>query len=266
MGSTAMESRIIKYIHLLLFLFIPLIWLALLSILKLPITIWLLAVGEIIISSYFLFVRPRLFIPSLFFALLLLSVYLPLPQKLWMVNILIIILFMAILMLAIKPLRKLIPGIPQGNINFKIIAFMIFTVIISSTALFIWVNATNPDLSFFIETAKPFKGILIIGAIIGFPIFNSLAEELIFRWFLWDGFETLTLKPALIIVIQAIIFGLSHYNGFPNGWSGIGLAAIYGLMLGYIRHSSKGLAAPIITHIFADLTIIIIVFRTAGMI
>ena len=47
---------------------------------------------------------------------------------------------------------------------------------------------------------------------------------------------------------------------------GVCMATVYGLMLGFIRFKSEGLLAPFLAHIFADLTIIIVVFGRAGII
>jgi len=46
-----------------------------------------------------------------------------------------------------------------------------------------------------------------------------------------------------------------HINGFPRGIIGAALAGIYGLLTGFIRKKSGGLAAPVVTHFFADATI-----------
>ena len=63
-------------------------------------------------------------------------------------------------------------------------------------------------------------------------------------------------------------FGLTPYVSYaqsfnPNFGSGacvgVCLASVYGFLLGLIRRTSGGLAAPIVTHFFADLTIFVLI-------
>jgi membrane protease YdiL (CAAX protease family) len=51
------------------------------------------------------------------------------------------------------------------------------------------------------------------------------------------------------------VFGVGHLHGFPSGWIGVGLATIYGLMLGVVRLRTGGLLAAWIAHVAADFTI-----------
>ncbi|WP_437619116.1 hypothetical protein [Sorangium sp. So ce1151] len=44
-------------------------------------------------------------------------------------------------------------------------------------------------------------------------------------------------------------------NGFPSGAVGVGLAAIYAVMLGVLRRRAGGLLALCVAHVAADLTI-----------
>jgi membrane protease YdiL (CAAX protease family) len=61
------------------------------------------------------------------------------------------------------------------------------------------------------------------------------------------------------------VFAALHFrNGFPNGISGFFLVFIYGIMLGIIRRISKGMLAPVITHIAADFTIFLIIVFFVG--
>jgi hypothetical protein len=49
-----------------------------------------------------------------------------------------------------------------------------------------------------------------------------------------------------------------HLHGFPRGWSGVALASVYGLMMGALRQRARGLLAPWVAHLFADLAIVVI--------
>ncbi|MDZ7260499.1 MAG: CPBP family intramembrane metalloprotease [candidate division KSB1 bacterium] len=129
-------------------------------------------------------------------------------------------------------------------------------IIISSLALLLWQRIFKPDLQNFLSILPHLStGWLLLGGT-GFAVLNSIVEECIFRGILWDGLEQLFSNMVTILVLQASMFGIIHYRGFPNGLVGVGLAFIYGIFLGMIRHRSRGLLAPIITHIFADATIV----------
>jgi len=63
--------------------------------------------------------------------------------------------------------------------------------------------------------------------------------------------------PGVVsIFLQAWLFGAMHYlQGFPNGGWGLVMAAVYGLMLGWLRRRSQGMLAPWLAHICADMVI-----------
>ena len=41
---------------------------------------------------------------------------------------------------------------------------------------------------------------------------------------------------------------------------GVLMATLYGLVLGIIRETSRGMLAPVVTHIFADATIFLVLY------
>ena len=60
---------------------------------------------------------------------------------------------------------------------------------------------------------------------------------------------------------QAFFFGLWHYNGIPSGLSGILLAFVYGMLMGYLQDLGQGLGLPIVAHTIADYYIFVHVAR-----
>jgi len=61
---------------------------------------------------------------------------------------------------------------------------------------------------------------------------------------------------ALPVFLQAIAFSALHLQGgFPRGVVGVGLAFVYGLLLGALRRRAGGLLAPWVAHVFTDLAI-----------
>jgi uncharacterized protein len=70
-------------------------------------------------------------------------------------------------------------------------------------------------------------------------------------------------RAESVNVAQAALFGLAHFQGFPRGWVGVLMAAVYGFALGIIRKKSGGPLASIITHVFADGTIFVVLYFTS---
>ena len=66
------------------------------------------------------------------------------------------------------------------------------------------------------------------------------------------------------IIVQAASCGIVHMHGFPRRLSGMFLASIYGLMLGFIRLRAGEMLAPWLTHVFADVTIFAIIAPLVG--
>ncbi len=94
-------------------------------------------------------------------------------------------------------------------------------------------------------------------------LINPIAAIVILITVVLNPIIFLLAKPAFLVaiasaglfILQAIPFGLLHLNGTPSGWLGVGMAFVYGLMLGSIKRRSQGMLAPFMTHVFADLTI-----------
>jgi hypothetical protein len=116
-----------------------------------------------------------------------------------------------------------------------VVAWIVAVVVVSGVALIAWWKLARPDVSDLTlaselrhAVARP---VILAAALVRWSALNAVAEEFFFRGALQCTL-TQSLGPALGIVVQAAVFGLIHYRGFPRGWSGIALATIYGLMLG----------------------------------
>ena len=83
--------------------------------------------------------------------------------------------------------------------------------------------------------------LLLLGFCIGAPI----AEEFMFRGFLFRGWSASFLGPIGTIVLSAIVFALIHqqYN-----WFYIACIAAVGLLFGYLRYRSESTWLTVITH------------------
>lgn len=160
--------------------------------------------------------------------------------------------------------QHFLPWPARGIFNGRTLLLMTLTIVATSCALVTWTEASRPDLSTLSRTLPHGRLSWVIVVALGFSICNAIWEELLVKWMLWATFERCQLSPATVLGGQAGVFGLMHFVGFPSGIVGVSLAAMYGFALGLIRRSSRGIAAPIVTHFFADLTIFGIVLLSGS--
>jgi uncharacterized protein len=160
-----------------------------------------------------------------------------------------------------RPLRKTASWLQRGSASRTTLWWMIGIVTISSTALVIWFLAAGPDVSAIQALVTNRNPFIILGSILGVAIMNAIVEEFIFDGVCYGAFETVVNLPAIVIAIQAFSYGMAHYFGVPRGWLGVAMAFLYGgAMLGFLRYQTRGLLYPIIAHVFADITIGLLVF------
>lgn len=95
---------------------------------------------------------------------------------------------------------------------------------------------------------------LVVPAGLAFSLANAAAEEAVYRGVFMESLLRVV-PPSAALVVQAVSFALLHLHGFPRGAAGVALAGVYGLLLGLIRLRSRGLLAPWIAHVGADVAI-----------
>lgn len=193
---------------------------------------------------------------ALFFFLAYLTQILPFVNAGYFLIITLIVYYA--LVSFIKPLRGYKSWLRFGHFDKWTWLFIFVTVLTSSIALVVWFSLTHPDLSKLLALMPEGSILLLIGGAVLFATVNAIVEEFVIRGIMWDALTRLKLSVLVTLIVQAVYFGIMHYEGFPSGPSGMILAGIYGLMLGLIRIQSNGLGAPVVAHIFADLTIYII--------
>lgn len=150
--------------------------------------------------------------------------------------------------------RDLLATLQRGRLGRAEWGLIALIAVIAATALIGWVVLLEPDLSRLsgLLPQWPLLGLVAAGA--GFSIVNAMLEEIVWRGVLQNWLMSFMSPPAAVVV-QAASFGAAHYNGFPSGFAGMGLAAIWGAMIGALAVRSGGLAAPVVAHIAADAVI-----------
>ncbi|PJZ77636.1 CPBP family intramembrane glutamic endopeptidase [Leptospira neocaledonica] len=182
----------------------------------------------------------------------------PYAKNLWPGTLIVALIFYFLFFTKIRK-TGLLRWWTKGEVSKQVLGFSVLFILSASIALFFWFYLLNPDISDIKENFPKGDVPLLIAAGIGFAILNAAAEEFLFRGILFESLLSAKFSLFWALVFQAFSFGILHLHGFPRGWVGVGLAGIYGLMTGLIRILSKGIYYPVLVHIFADITIAIIV-------
>lgn len=170
-----------------------------------------------------------------------------------------LVLYAAVVTLT-PPLRRSVGWLRRGQLSIVVAGWIVATVLVSGLALVAWMVWMKPELGRHLALMPegpiwiyPFIGL-------GFAVFNATLEEAIFRGIVMETLDSALGAGYGSVAIQAIAFAAFHYlAGFPNGFAGVSMVFVYGLALGAIRRMSRGMLAPLIAHIGADLTIFTIV-------
>lgn len=133
---------------------------------------------------------------------------------------------------------------------------------VTPIALVAWVRLMSPDLRDLLSQIPQVEWPMFLAGAVLFTFVNAIGEEVIWRGLFTDRLASM-FSPLTAIVIQGVSFGAQHAQGVPRGLVGMGLAGIWGIMLGWLRKSSGGILAPILAHLVADATIAVIVLILA---
>ena len=88
---------------------------------------------------------------------------------------------------------------------------------------------------------------------------NSFSEEILYR-FAINGNLTGHASKTIVFVVSAVLFGLPHYAGFPNGIAGVIMAGVLGYILSKATYETQGLGLAWGIHFVQDLIIITAIF------
>jgi uncharacterized protein len=229
-----------------------------------PIYNWLTVLLLFGITIYFLKSEKALFGPSLFFMMAFLTTMLPVPFVRLGLFLLIPLAIYSTLIWLFPSLKKHCRWYHKGKIDKSTWLAGLAIAAVSSFALYLWTVFTSPNLSDLLSLVPNQKLGTLIFVGLAFAIANSIVEESIYRGILWEAFARIFGNVVIVTTLQAAIFGIAHIQGFPRGPIGVAMAFVYGILLGWVRHRSKGLLAPMVVHFIADLTIYIIMLWMMG--
>ena len=138
-------------------------------------------------------------------------------------------------------------GIKQGDNWLKTgLSLIIVISLVTATFMFFQLKKTSPDWTA-LQTG--------LFWIILFSLTNSFGEEMIYRLGIVSPLKGL-LAPTTIFFISAILFGLPHFAGMPNGIIGATLAGILGFVLAKSMYETNGFFWAWTIHFIQDIIII----------
>jgi membrane protease YdiL (CAAX protease family) len=154
-------------------------------------------------------------------------------------------------------LRGTATWIKRGTLDTDVWLLIGGCAVIAAAALGAWYSIFRPNITDIVEAYVPSApvSLLILGGLL-FSMFNAAVEEGAYRGVIQHGLEGTLGIGTTALCLQAAAFGAVHMRGgFPRGWIGVGLATVYGLMMGAIRRRSGGMLAPWIAHVLTDMVI-----------
>ncbi len=138
-------------------------------------------------------------------------------------------------------------GIKKGDSWVKTgLSLSLFITVV--TAIFMYFQLKQVNINWSVLQA----GIVWI---VLFSLTNSFGEEMIFRLGIVSPLKGL-LAPITIFWISAILFGIPHFAGMPNGIIGATLAGVLGFVLAKSMYETNGFFWAWLIHFLQDVVII----------
>lgn len=153
------------------------------------------------------------------------------------------------------PARQVTPWLTVGRRpDVTVLLLAPITVVLAAVALVAWTVSARPDPGPFLAGVAGSPLWLALLGVVAFALVNPIWEELLFRGVLLEDLSH-TWSPAAAVAGQAVVFGLAHWSGFPSGWIGMTMAAVWGAALGVIRLRTGGIVLPYLVHVTANIAI-----------
>ncbi len=137
-------------------------------------------------------------------------------------------------------------GIKKGDTWTKTgLSLCIVISVVTAVFLYFPLKQTNPN---WISLQNGIFWIIL------FSLTNSFGEEMIFRLGVVSPLSG-QLAPTTIFIISAILFGIPHFAGMPNGIIGVTMAGILGFVLAKSMYETHGFFWAWTIHFLQDILI-----------
>jgi membrane protease YdiL (CAAX protease family) len=126
------------------------------------------------------------------------------------------------------------------------IAFMSLVVMLVTSDLISYLlgRPLVPDVM-----VKLYRMARLSGLLVALVVLAPIAEETLFRGFLYKGIADSRAGPILAIITSAIAWATLH---FQYDWYGVVTIAVMGLFLGIVRHKTGSLYLTMVLHAIAN--------------
>ena len=136
------------------------------------------------------------------------------------------------------------------DVKVALIVYLMLLLVIVPTGIwvgFLTFNFFDPTIMFFVQTI-----------VVGYFLY-ALAEELLFRFLMFDFFQPFFSNDRIVWIITSIIFGFAHINnrtadmtGF--NWAYVLLSTFAGFGYGYVYLKTRKVSAAALTHALINMT------------
>lgn len=155
--------------------------------------------------------------------------------------------------------RNLMRWFRRGRIDRVSALLTAVTIVVAAGALILWAENTA-DLGAGLAMARglaQYPTPLVLGVVVPlFALLNAFAEEVVYRGVYQEALARVISHTWLVVPLQAAAFAALHFAaGFPNGVLGYLMVFVWGTVLGYLRWRTRGMLAPWMVHVGADLVI-----------
>lgn len=137
---------------------------------------------------------------------------------------------------------------PLREIAYALAASMTLLVLLDGLAWLLGYPLSPDFVLVSMQTARDsgLIWLLLLGLCIGAPV----AEEFVYRGFLFRGWSTTFLGPRGAIALSALLFAIIHLQ---YAWFYIACIVMIGLLFGYLRYRSGSTWLTVIAHAFYNL-------------
>ncbi len=129
------------------------------------------------------------------------------------------------------------------------------SVPLTTLALVAFIASGRTDLESAPEGLQSLPGWVIPLAGLGFVLANPTVEEVLFRGALQTMVAERLESASAAIVVQGVAFGAIHLDGVPGGVLGAAMAAVWGVVLGVVRHRMGSIRTVWVVHVLANVAI-----------
>ncbi len=178
----------------------------------------------------------------------------------WPFQFLLPVILAVLLMAGFQVFRTPQPALTMGYFDKPIALAAAVVGLLAVAVLLAWQSLIDPQLFHRLPSrgsAPLLYTILFAG---GFAFINAVVEEAYFRGILQSALQASSEAIHFPVLLQALLFGWVHLGAesVPNGYSGALLTFVFAIVLGYMRVVTRGLAAPILAHLIADLGVYLV--------